>query len=180
MARLHGPAPRSRGARASYRQSAVAPAHGRWLAVAVIAGLFAMHGLGIHGLHSGEVSSATHSKSSSSSPGMFAPATSATGMSATGHDDDAGVPAEPLPGALDATSLGSATDKSPKPSGGAGLLGLCLTLLAIGVLWLRRWIRGRPAWTIHRRVLAARVAQLLVTARDLSPRLRAELSIWRC
>lgn len=60
------------------------------------------------------------------------------------------------------------------------MMGMCLTLLAFGVLWLRRWATSRPAWTLPRRLFAARVAQLPVTARDLSPPLRAELSIWRC
>jgi hypothetical protein len=57
---------------------------------------------------------------------------------------------------------------------------LCLALLAFGMLWLRQRPKGRPAWTVTRRALRTRVAQLSVTARDLSPPLRAELSIWRC
>lgn len=100
-------------------------------------------------------------------------------MRVTGHDAGAAAQAETSPAYLDATSLESATGSSHKPSGGAALLGMCLALLAFGVLWLRRWTRGRRAWTIPRRAFTSRVAQLPVTARDLSPPLRAELSIWR-
>ncbi|PUA80781.1 hypothetical protein C7S10_13680 [Nocardioides currus] len=59
-------------------------------------------------------------------------------------------------------------------------MAMCLVLLTLGVLWRHRAAWGCPAWTIPRHALAARVAQLPVTARDLSPPLRAELSIWRC
>ena len=148
----------------------------------MIAGLFAMHGLGMHGLHSAEASSSMHS---ASGVGTSAPDTSVAKaptarVTATGHDAGVAMQAEPPPAALDDTSLGSATSSSHEPSGGAALMGMCLTLLAFGVLWLRRWPSGRLAWTISRHAFVARVAQLLVTARDLSPPLRAELSIWRC
>lgn len=135
-----------------------------------------MHGLGMHGAHSGEASSGMHAEFSSA-PGMSTPR-----MSATGHDDGVVVLAGgPLTADLDAITHGSANDESFDPSSGAvGLLGLCLALLAFGMLWLRRWTRGRPTWTVPRRALTARAAQLSVIARDLSPPLRAELSIWRC
>lgn len=168
ITRPNGSAPQP--VRTTFPDSSVVAGHNWWLAVAVVAGLFAMHGLGMHALHPGEPSSAMHSESISSAPAM----------SATGYDDGTAVLAVPLTAVLGVVSLGSATDKSPEPSGGAVLLGLCLTLLAFGVLWLRRWTRGRPAWTVPRRALTARVARLSVTARDLSPPLRAELSIWRC
>lgn len=154
--RPNGSAQLLRRARTTFRNSTVVAGHSRWLAIAVVAGLFAMHGLGMHGAHSAGASSAMHSESISSASGMSAP-----GMPPAGHDD-------------------GANGESSDPSSGAGLLGLCLTLLAFGVLWLRRWASGRPAWTIRRRALAARVAQLPTTARDLRPPLRAELSIWRC
>lgn len=149
--------------------------HHWWLAIAVVAGLFAMHGLGMHGAHSGEASSSMHSESTSSTPGMAVP-----GMSATGHDDGVAGLTGPLTADIGTTYFGSASDGATDPSSGAGLLGLCLALLALGVLWLRRWTSGRPSWTVPRRTLAVCVAQLSVTARDLSPPLRAELSIWRC
>ena len=185
MARPNGSAQRSKRARTEFRHGAVALVPGWWLAGAVVAGLFAMHGLGMHGIHSGEASSPMHAESSSTTSGMAAlpespPDLSATGMSAAGHDDSGAEGAGTQPADLNAAFLGSATDTSPEPSGGAGLVGLCLTLLAFGALWLRRLTRGRPAWTIPRRALVARVARLPVTARALSPPLRAELSIWRC
>ena len=143
-----------------------------------------MHGLGMHGLHSAEASSSTHS-ASGFNVGTSAPDTSVAKaptarVTATEHDAGAAMQAEPPPAALDDASLGSATSSSHEPSGGAALMGMCLTLLAFGVLWLRRGTSGCLAWTISRRAFTARVAQLLVTARDLSPPLRAELSIWRC
>lgn len=174
MALPHGSDPRSRRARKASHRGALAPGPGWWLAVAVSAGMFAMHGLGMHGAHFSTSFSATHSESGSTAAGMTAPATPATG-----HDAGA-VIADPIIADLNAFPFGSATDKSPEPSGGAGLVGLCLTLLVFGMPWLRRWTRGRPALTIPRRALAARIVELLVTARNLSPPVRAELSIWRC
>lgn len=54
--------------------------------LAVIAGLFAMHGLGMHGVHSAEAASATHSgPSDSSAPGQE--------MGATERGPDGGSPA---------------------------------------------------------------------------------------
>lgn len=183
-ARPHGPAPRSQRARKALRHGALSLVPGWLLAVAVVAGLFAMHGLGMHGLHSAEGTSSMHSASRStlgtSAPGASLAEVPAAGMTSSGHDDGADSQADPPPADLDAASLESATGSSHEPSGGAGLLGMCLALLAFGVLWIRRWTRGRPAWTITRRAFTSRVAQLPVTARDLSPPLRAELSIWRC
>lgn len=154
------------------------------MAVAVIAGLFAMHGLGMHGLHPAEASSSMQSVSGSnigtSGPGTSVAKAWTARMTATRHDAGAAMQAEPPPAVLDDTSLASATNSSHEPSRGAALMGMCLTLLALGVLWLRRWTNGRLAWTISRRAFVARLAQLPVTARDLSPPLRAELSIWRC
>lgn len=148
----------------------------RWLAIAVIAGLFAMHGLGMHGAHASEGTSAMHSEPTSSAPAMVA-----SGMSMTIHDGGGAVPAGPVSADLSATPLTSANDDGASvPFGGAGLLIMCLALLAFGMLWLRRRPNDRPAWTVPRRALEACVAQLSVTARDLSPPLRAELSIWRC
>lgn len=176
--------PLSRRAPTPVPHSALSRGPGGWLVVAVVAGLFAMHGLGMHGLHSDQAPSSMHSASSSnvgtSGPDTSMAKVSASGMTATGHGDGAAAQAEPPPIDLGAAPPGSATGTSHKPSGGAVLLGMCLTLLAFGVLWLRRWITGRPAWTIPRHALGARIAQLPVTARDLSPPLRAELSIWRC
>lgn len=146
-----------------------------WLAVAVVAGLFAMHGLGMHGAHASEASAAMHSEPTSS-----APAIGASAMSTTIHDIGGAVPAGPVSADVSATPLASANDGPSDPSSGAGLLMLCLALLAFGMLWLRRRPNGRPAWTVPRRALKTGVAQLSVTARDLSPPLRAELSIWRC
>lgn len=148
---------------------------GWWLALAVVAGLFAMHGLGMHGAHSGEASSAMHSESISSAPDM---ATSM--MSAVGYDGDVVVPTRSLTADVNATHLRSVKDESSDPSGGAGLLGLCLALLAFGLLWLHRHPSRRPAWILPRRTIEGCIAHLSVTARDLSPPSRAELSIWRC
>lgn len=182
-ARPHGSAPRSRRARGALRR-AVSLGPGWLLAVSVVVGLFAMHGLGMHGLHSAEAASPMHSVSSSgavmSGPDTSTAKVSVAGMTATGHDEAAAVQAETPPADLDAASLGSAIGPSHEPSGAAGLVGICLTLLAFAALCFRRWTRGRPAWTIPRRSFAARVARLSVTARDLSPPLRADLSIWRC
>lgn len=183
-ARPRGPAPPWQRARRALRHRSVSLGPGWWLAVAVVAGLFAMHGLDMHGLHSAEGTSSMHSASRSnvgtSGPGASMVKVSAAGMTSSGHDDGAGLQVDSPPADLDAASLGSASGSSHEPSGGAGLLGMCLALLAFGVLWIRRWGRVRPAWTFPRRAFTSRVAQLPVTARDLGPPPRAELSIWRC
>lgn len=173
--RSSGSAPWSQRTWTMCGESTVVAGRGWWLAIAVVVGLFAMHGLGMHGSHSGEGSSAMNSESISSAPGVTAP-----GMSATGHDGGVAGLAGPQTADVGTTYLGLANEGSTDPSSGAGLLGLCLALLAFGVLWLRRRTSGRPAWTVPRRTLEACVARLSVTARDLSPPLRAELSIWRC
>ncbi|PKH41766.1 hypothetical protein CXG46_07785 [Nocardioides alpinus] len=129
----------------------------------------------MHGAHASEAPSAMNSASSSSAPAM-----PASGMSTTRHDADGAAPAGPVSADADATHLVSANDAASDPTGGAGLLMLCLALLAFGMLWLRRRPSSRPMWTVPRQTLEACVARLLVTARDLSPPLRAELSIWRC
>lgn len=174
--RSSGTAPWFRCTRMTCRDHFVMAGRRPWLAIAVIAGLFAMHGLGTHGAHATEGSSSMHSEPTSSVPAM-----GVSGTPMTIHDSGSAVPAGPVPADLSATPLASANDdRASVPSGGAGLLMLCLALLAFGMLWLRRQPNGRPAWTVPRRSLETRVAHLSVTARDLSPPLRAELSIWRC
>lgn len=161
------------------RRTTIAAERRWWLALAVVAGLFAMHGLGMHGAHSGDASSTMHSSSISSAPDTPALEMSAQEMPAAKHNGVADI-AGLLAADAGAAHLGSAKDRSTDPSGGAGLLGLCLALLALGVLWLRRRPSRQPAWTVPRRKLEAHLARLSVTARGLSPPLRAELSIWRC
>lgn len=177
ITRPHGSAPRSTRVKTAIPGIALTAGHHRWLVVvAVLVGLFAMHGPGTHGAHAGEASAVMHPESVSSAPGMSTP-----GMSSTGHDNAGALAGGPLTADVDTIARGSADDESSDPASGAvGLLGLCLALLAFGMLWLRRWTAGRPQWTVPRRALTARVAQLSVTACDLSPPLRAELSIWRC
>lgn len=180
-ARTHGS---GRNARTALRHHASAIRPGSCLAVAVIAGLFAMHGFGMHGLHSAKASSSMQSMSGSdvgtSGPDTFVATSSTARRTATGHDAGVAMQAVTPPAVLVDTSLRSVTGSSHEPSGGAALVGMCLTLLAFGVLWLLRWTGGRLAWTICRRAIAACVAQLVVTAHDLSPPSRAKLSIWRC
>ena len=174
VARAFGSAPRSRRVPEAIRDRTVLTARSRWLAIAVVAGLFAMHGLGMHGAHSAGASSAMHAESVSPARDM-----PAVGMSAAGsHDGVTALPA--LTADMDAMGSGLAKDGSSDLPGGAGLVGLCLALLIFLMVWLRRWTSSRLAWIVPRRTLEACVAQLSVTARDLSPPLRAELSIWRC
>lgn len=173
--RSSGTAPWSQRTPTTRRDQPEVTGRRRWLAVAVVAGLFAMHGLGMHGAHASEASAAMHSEPTSSAPAMGASA-----ISTTRHDIGGAVPAGPVSADLSATPLAPANDGASDPSSGAGLLMLCLALLAFGMLWLRRRPNGRPARTVPRRPFKTRVAQLSVTARDLSPPLRAELSIWRC
>jgi hypothetical protein len=175
-------APPSQRAFSALPHSVAKDGPGWWLAVAVVAGLLAMHGLGVHGLHFPDGASSRHPTSSlgaaRSAPIASTAEVSTAGATAVEHGDS--VQAEPRTAGLDDASLVPATGTSHEPSGGDALVGMCLTLLAFGALWLRRWIGGRPVWTIPRRAFATLVAPLPVTARDLSPPLRAELSIWRC
>lgn len=147
-----------------------------WLAIAVVAGLLAMHGFGLHGAHSAETSSAMHSESISTSPRMSTTPVSAPEIQGARHS------VATMTGLLSVgtTDLGPPDDGATDPFSGAGLAGLCVALLALSALWLRRHPGVRPAWTVPRRTLAASLNHLAVTARDLSPPLRAELSIWRC
>lgn len=173
VARAFGSAPQSRRVPQTIHDRTARTARNRWLAIAVVSGLFAMHGLGMHGAHSADASSGMHSESVSPARDM-----SASGMSAAvSHDSVTILGAQAAD--VDAIGFGLAKDGSSDPPDGAGLLGLCLALLISLMMWLRRWT-SRQAWTVPRRTLWACIAPLSVTARDLSPPLRSELSIWRC
>ena len=151
------------------------------MVIAVVAGLFAMHGLGMHDVHSMEASSADHSGASGSS-------TSAQQMGAKDRgpdgDDATSVVVTDAGDRTGAVSnehgikLAPTPEQSPSP--GAGLLGMCLALLALGLLWRLTLSGRRLAWTIPRGALLDRVVALMVTARGPGPPLRAQLSIWRC
>lgn len=164
LGRSDGPFPLARRCRTEVRPR-LALGKVWWLAFAVLAGLFAMHGLGAHGVHSSEASTAMHQANSHGAP---MPASEHLQGAAATSDDRLHAPSA------------SEAEGTPGPSGGAGLLGLCLTVLAFGVLWLRRSSGFHHAWTWSRHALDPRPTSLRVTARSLSPPLRAELSIWRC
>lgn len=102
----------------------------------------------------------------------------ASQTSATGDHGDGAVTVELAD--RQAASLAPMADGSPEQSGAAGLLGLCLTLLSLGLLWLLGTAGRRRPWSLPRSAGTARSALLPVTARDLSPPSRAALSIWRC
>jgi len=145
---------------------------------AVVAGLFAMHGLGMHGVHSMEASSAEHSGSSTSAQQMVAmdrgpDGDDATSVVVTDAGDRTGAVSNEH-----GIKLAPTPEQSPSP--GAGLLGMCLALLALGLLWRLTLAGRRLAWTIPRGALLDRVVALMVTARGPGPPLRAQLSIWRC
>lgn len=165
-----GPRRRAHRSMAVLRDTSAASGHRGWLAFAVVVGLFAMHGLALHGLHGSEASSSMSAGSTSSADPRLA---------AHGHEE---VAAQVAPSGADKATmeLGSAMTGASTSSGGVGILGLCLTLLSLGVLWLCRSTGGRRWWTVRRRALESCAVHLSATARNLSPPLRAELSIWRC
>lgn len=156
--------------------SGVASMRPAWFALVVIAGLFAMHGLGLHGVHQ---------------PSGVAPGTgeSAAVPSVVPHDVErtAGHSAQAAhqepSGAGSWEGVASQTDAPTaphEPSDGSALLGACLALLVIGALWSASRRPGHVAWRAPRGTWALGRPQLCVTARDLSPPLRSQLSIWRC
>lgn len=167
-----------------------------WVVLAVVAGLFAMHGLEMQGMHLGGNPSAMHSSTTTQSPDGDMPvmqpvavvaSDALPGMDPRTVSEAYGQTAAALPDILAAS--GSAAEpeqgatgdpRQPAPAQGMGLLGLCLALIAVGLLLYRSLSARRVAWATPRDFLSQRLATLAATARGPSPPLRAELSIWRC
>lgn len=176
--------PRARGAAlagtASRRRRARgAPASGGrgrggwWLAVAVIAGLMAMHGFGTHGSHSAMISSEAHPAASSMlghspAPSLSSAQITTRHVAATTVSSDGG------------DLLEAAASALRSDSGSSSLLSLCLALLVLGVHLLRSRTGSRVAWTVPRMTTALRCEALPATAHSLDAPSRAELCIWRC
>lgn len=143
------------------------------MAVAVIAGLMAMHGFGTHGSHSAITSSAAHHAAGSMLGHSPEPSLSSA-LSTTLQVAETTVSSNG--GAL----LEAVTSPLRSDSGTSSLLGLCLALLALGVNLLLSRTGSRIAWTVPRMTTALRRDALRATANSLDPPSRAELCIWRC
>ncbi|GAB3262156.1 hypothetical protein GCM10027425_25940 [Alteromonas gracilis] len=97
------------------------------------------------------------------------------------HPEAAAHPESSAAGSLKAVSLQADVPAAPhEPSDGSALLGACLALLVLGALWSASRRPGHVTWRAPRGTWTLALPQLCVTARDLSPPLRSQLSIWRC
>lgn len=165
------------------------PLPGSWLLLGVLlAGLFAMHGLGTHGTHT------AHTDGPVPMAGMPT------------HDAVAGVDADPshamttvadhADGATHATtgaasSLGAhlgasfgdlsaaaEADVSTTFAGMSGLLGLCFAVLTALTVWLLARVRTRPLATVQPGALLVAAPRIL--GRDPDPPSLTVLSVHRC
>lgn len=148
------------------------PARATGVAVALVAGVFAMHGMGDYGVHSGD-----HPESGR---------TEAVAASGAGGDRGS------VPQAADRNGLGDGTTPAsrsllrmavsvPDPVSGGGVLGLCLTLLTAAlVLW---WLRlaSREAASVLAAPASVRTGGVgPARARAPTPPRRSQLCICRC
>lgn len=130
-----------------------------WVTAALIAGLFAMHGMGSHGVYD------SHGEPMRSS---------VDGTAATAAQLS---PAETA--ALPGRGRIQHAITVPDPAS-SGVLGLCLTLLTglLVLMWLRRESRRLGPVAVDPASMSRRAHP--VRARDPSPLRRSQLSIWRC
>jgi hypothetical protein len=170
---------------------------GSWVTtVAVVVGLFAMHGMGDHGVHTADHRQADGTVAATSGPHTRSGQTGPTPMT-PGSGKGPQTPSHRLendqrPVTETTGTNGSDADTSharsqpmaasiPSPIGGGGVLGLCLTLLGSAlVLWLLR-LAGRqtaPALAAPASERAGSVSP--ARARGSGPPLRSQLCIWRC
>lgn len=122
---------------------------------ALVAGMFAMHGLAQHGDHLPTVASAPHA----------------------GHDSTVvAAPAAPLAG----VTLAADPAETPDPADGSGALALCLTVLVAACLAVGA--SGRPRGGVLRTLSRAMTPAppLPVRARAADPPDRWVLSVCRC
>ena len=131
-----------------------------------LAGLFAMHGLSDHG-----AAGHLYTQASTTSAGDAAPASHGTSEhGAAGHMDRA----------TGRASTDSANDPMPQGGHGAGLMGLCLAVLAAALTLVLAAARThrRPLFTTANAGWA--LPTLLARARDPDPPDLRRLSIQRC
>jgi hypothetical protein len=132
-----------------------------WLATLAFAGLLAMHGLGTHGAHAA------------------GPLPDLASVSASSHDIGPHV-GHDMAGAGHGSAAASDAHDVPASYAG-GLAGLCLALLAVGLVWLVAHTRPGRGWRLPVATLTATMAvPVPVTARAQAPPRRSELSVWRC
>jgi hypothetical protein len=185
-----------------------APAGSTWLLLGVVlAGLFAMHGLGTHGTHAAHASGAmTGSVPAPPAAGVMgaddalphAPGGSATGagMGVSGSHavhtpagDAAAAPTGAMSVATDVRPVGPSSDDrvaSRLVEGGgvaglpgvAGLLGLCVAVLSALVAWVLA--RGRTLRVVALVPRAAAVVGARGPGRDRDPPSLLVLSVHRC
>jgi hypothetical protein len=139
----------------------------------VLAGLFAMHGLGTHGTHSG------HTEPAAERVNTVMPATDHTGHVAPGGASESTTtrPMAEMTAALTAgaTAVMAAGDIGSAPGAALGLCLAILTALVAFALALRR--RGRLLTVVPAPGPQGACAW---AGRDPDPPQRAALSVWRC
>jgi hypothetical protein len=173
------------------------PGRGSWVTVAVVVGMFAMHGMGDHGVHTADHRQADGTVAAASGPhtgsGQTGPAPMTPGSVKGPQTPSHRLESDQRPVTETTGTNGSDADASharssqpmaasiPDPIGAGGVLGLCLTLLSSALILLLLRLAGRqtaPALAARASARAGTVSP--ARARGSGPPLRSQLCIWRC